>query len=297
MSGEPKPRIALLGNPDSGSGEAGAVASRLRGLGAEVTGYGLDEIDVALGDGPQRVAVAGGDGSIAGVAEAAGRAGVPLAVIPTGTANDFARDLGIPLDTDEACALAVRGDRLRPLDLATIGDRPFVNVASLGLPPAAARRAAGLKGALGPVAYFVGALGAGLRAQPVRCEVRCDDRGLFKGAAWQVTFACTGAFGAGSNVGGDPQSGRLDVVVIEARSRARLIAHAFGLRTGRIGAQRGVSKHSCRSATLVLDGEQPLNVDGEIVSYPTVELRARPLAVEVIVGCSQDEPALTSSPT
>ena len=46
--------------------------------------------------GPERIAVAGGDGTIGSVAELAGRLGVPLAVIPTGTANDFARAHELP---------------------------------------------------------------------------------------------------------------------------------------------------------------------------------------------------------
>ena len=68
-----------------------------------------------------------------------GALGVPLAVVATGTANDFARRMGLSDDLGTACRLAVRGTRLRRLDLARIDGRPFVNVASAGLAPAAAR--------------------------------------------------------------------------------------------------------------------------------------------------------------
>ena len=57
--------------------------------------------------------MAGGDGSIAPAAAAAGAAGLPLAVIPAGTANDFAHGMKLPLDLDEACRLAVQGTRPR----------------------------------------------------------------------------------------------------------------------------------------------------------------------------------------
>lgn len=90
--------------------------------------------------------MAGGDGSIAPAAAAAASAGIPLAVIPAGTANDFARELDLPRDIEEACRLAAAGRETRSLDLGRMGERPFVNIASAGLAPVAASEASGLKG-------------------------------------------------------------------------------------------------------------------------------------------------------
>lgn len=140
--------IALVANPDSGDGAAGR-AERLLRAGAEVEVFPPDRAEAAAASGAERVAIAGGDGSIAAAASAAGKAGIPVAVIPTGTANDFAAAAGLPGDVEQACALALRGGRRRRMDLARLGERPFVNVAGAGLPPSAARRASGLKSALG----------------------------------------------------------------------------------------------------------------------------------------------------
>ena len=148
--------IALLANPDSGSGEAGEVERKLREHGAAVTRFDLDHADDAAAAGPQRIVVAGGDGSVGCGAAAAARAGVPLGVVPVGTANDFARALDLPEDVDEAVAIAADGARTERLDLGRAGERPFVNAASAGLSPVAARNAHGLKSALGPLAYTVG---------------------------------------------------------------------------------------------------------------------------------------------
>lgn len=259
--------IALLTNPASGAGRSSRVEELLRAAGADVATFALDEIEEAVSTKPDRLVIAGGDGSIAPVARAAGEAGVPLAVVPTGTANDFARRLGLPLELEAACRLAVRGERLTRLDLGLMDDRPFVNVASLGLSPTAAARARGLKRLLGPIAYVVGALAAGLRAQPLPCEVRCDGDPLFSGRCWQVTIACSGAFGAGASVEADPRDGLLDAVVVEARSRARLVLHARGLRAGDIAGQIGARQRRCGSATVQLERPQPFNVDGEIVRH------------------------------
>jgi diacylglycerol kinase (ATP) len=255
----------LLANPESGRGQAPAVERMLRDRGAEVRRFALDDRADAVACGPDRIVVAGGDGSLGCAAEAAARAGVPLAVVPVGTANDFARALELPMDLAEACRLAVEGTETRRLELAWMGERPFVNVASAGLSPVAAAKAHGLKRLLGPLAYSVGALRAGLAAQPVRCRVRCDDDPLFDGSAWQVSVAATGAFGGGATLDGDPHDGRLDVVVIEAGSRARLVFHAYGMRAGGVESQRGVRSARGREVEVHTHGTAAFNVDGEVL--------------------------------
>jgi diacylglycerol kinase family enzyme len=276
--------IALVANPDSGDGAAERVERALRAGGAEVEAFPPDRADDAAASGVARVAIAGGDGSIAPAASAAGKAGIPVAVIPTGTANDFAAAAGLPEDFDDACELALRGERTRAVDLAWLGERPFVNVASAGLAPQAARRAAGLKGALGSLAYLVGAIEAGARARPVRCRAECDGEPLFEGEAWQVTVGCSGAFGAGASVGGELGDGRLRVVAVPARARLSLLRRAYGLRRGRIGAQSGVASAGCAVAALDLPPGAELNVDGELVEAGPVEARVEPGAFELVVG-------------
>ncbi len=292
-SAEPKPigryrppmrSIALLTNPDSGSGDADEVAECLRAKGLEVREFPLDSIGDAVAANPDRIVVAGGDGSLGCVAAPAARAGISLAVIPTGTANDFARELEIPLDLNEACELAATGARTRLLDIGRMGDRPFVNVASTGLPPAAAEHADGLKERLGPLAYAVGAARAGAQEEPIECAVRCDENEIHSGEAWQVTVACSGAFGGGSSIETELSDQKLDVVVIEGGSRLKLVQHAYGLRRGGIGEQEGVTKVRCTSVEVELDGVVSWNVDGELVEAGTSSFRVDPDAVEVIVG-------------
>jgi diacylglycerol kinase (ATP) len=134
------PRLALLANPESGTGEADRVAAVLRAHDGEVTSFGLDQLEQAREARAERYVVAGGDGSIGSVAELAAAARAPLAVVPVGTANDFARALGIPLDASQAAALAATGHRTRRLDLARargkdLDERAFVNAASAGRRP------------------------------------------------------------------------------------------------------------------------------------------------------------------
>jgi diacylglycerol kinase (ATP) len=276
--------IALLANPDSGSGEAGEVERMLRERGLDVTRFDLDHTDDAAATAPQRIVVAGGDGSVGCAAAAAAEAGVPLGVVAVGTANDFARALELPDDVDEAVALAADGARTECLDLGRAGERPFVNAASAGLSPVAARKARGLKAALGPLAYTVGALRAGLFADPIAARVEADGELVFDGQAWQVIVGLTGAFGGGAEVDAHPADGLLDVVVIEARSRARLVAHGYGLRAGRVEQQDGAITASGRRIEVATDGDSGFNVDGELVETAALAFVAEPRAYEVVVG-------------
>ena len=278
------PRIALLANPRSGAGDASEVELKLEARGAVVERFAISEHEAAAASGADRLAIAGGDGSIGCAAEAAASAGVALAVIPVGTANDFARVLELPTELEGACRLAVEGGETRRLDLGRMGARPFVNVASAGLAPVAARQAAGLKRALGSLAYAVGALRAARGASPIRCRVSCDGDEVFAGRAWQLTVACTGAFGAGASVDANPADGKLDVITIEATSRLALVRRAYGLRAARVESQRGVA--SGRGSEVFVDVPEgtPFNVDGEIVEAGTSRFGIEPAAFEVVVG-------------
>ncbi|HYP47533.1 MAG TPA: diacylglycerol kinase family protein, partial [Thermoleophilaceae bacterium] len=217
---------------------------------------------------------------------------LPLAVIPAGTANDFARRLGLPSEVPEACRLAALGGRTRRLELAWMepldssGERrPFVNVASAGLPAPAARAARSWKRTLGSAAYAAGALAAGLTARPVSARVEVDERELFTGRAWQVTVAASGAFGAGAAVEeADPADGALDVVAIPAGPRAGLVALAYHLRSGGITDHSPARHARCRRAVVEVAPGTPFNVDGELVPFGPARFGVTPAAYELVVG-------------
>jgi YegS/Rv2252/BmrU family lipid kinase len=278
--------VALVANEDSGSSNPALCAERLRSFGAEVRLFGLGELDAAVGFGADRVVVAGGDGSIAPVAAAAGAAGMPLAVIPAGTANDFARRLGLPESLTAACRLAVRGTRLRSLELGWMnGEHPFVNVASAGLPAPAAVRARSWKDRLGPLAYAAGAVTAGVSAKPITCLVRCDGRELLAGEAWQVTVAASGAFGAGASVPeADPGDGALDVVAIEAGPRLGLIGLAYRLRSGSLTSHPRAFHARCDTAEVQVPDGTCFNVDGELLNGGEARFEARRGAFRLVAG-------------
>jgi len=286
--------VGLVTNAAAGRGTDGdRVAALLRAAGAEVSVHAFEpggaedavaRAAAAAADGrPDRLAVAGGDGSIGPVAAQAGEADLPLAVIPTGTANDFARALDLPLDLDAACALAATETRERPVDLLRAGERPFLNAASAGLSVIAAHGARPLKRPLGPLAYAVGALRAGVTARPIRIRVAADDDALFAGDAWQVIVAGTGAFGGGSELDvADPSDRRIDVAVLAAGPRLALVRRALGMRRGGLTDQPGVHHARATTVTLELPPRTPFNVDGEVCVVAPARFEARGERVRVI---------------
>jgi diacylglycerol kinase family enzyme len=116
-------------------------------------------LEAAVAEGTPRVLVAGGDGTLATAAGVLAGTETALAVLPGGTLNHFARDLGIPTDAAEAVQLAVAG-RAAPVDVGYVNDRLFLNTSSIG----AYVRFVRLRDAFeGRVGYRVASLAAAVR--------------------------------------------------------------------------------------------------------------------------------------
>jgi diacylglycerol kinase family enzyme len=132
-------------NGASGPGHSAEDAQRLRdafgaeGLEASLRPSGTDE-DVralarrALKERPPVLVAAGGDGTVSAVADVVCGSPAALGVVPMGTLNHFAKDLGIPLDAADAVQVIAKGRCIR-VDLGEVNARAFVNNASLGLYP------------------------------------------------------------------------------------------------------------------------------------------------------------------
>jgi diacylglycerol kinase family enzyme len=247
-------RLHLMFNGSSGEGaDRDDVERDLRGLGAEL----VDDPTQA-----ERIVVWGGDGMLGAAAELAVTHGVPLGVVAAGTANDFASAAGLPEDRGEGLRLAATGTATRPYELGYLDKRPFVNVASAGLAPAASSRSEPFKSFLGPLAYSAGALAAGLLDKPLTATV--DEH--FDGRVWQLTVACTGAFGGGARLdAADPADRELDLIVVPARSRRDLPGVAVAMRRGTLAERPDVLHARAREFAIRVAAGTPFSVDGEIV--------------------------------
>lgn len=129
--------VAIL-NCDKGQADEAAAALSEVGVDAKVETVGGDAIRdrsaAAVNEGAELLIVGGGDGSVSRAAEAVAGTGVTLAILPLGTLNHLARDLGIPMGVRDSAGL-IRSGQARPIDVAEVNGRTFVNNAAIGLYP------------------------------------------------------------------------------------------------------------------------------------------------------------------
>ena len=161
--------IALLTNPTSGKGKGArhrdAALVRLRESGFVVRnlqGRDADEAaDLARGcvaDGVEALVVCGGDGLVHLGVQAVAGTGVPLGVIPSGTGNDVARNLGLPRTDPVAAADRIIASRRRTIDLARAGDRYFITVLAAGFDAVVSERANAMTWPRGQMRYNLATL-------------------------------------------------------------------------------------------------------------------------------------------
>lgn len=138
--------IVFLINPSAGS--ADTVTAAIDALGPDMprldvqrlaAGDMAQALDAALAAKPKRIIIGGGDGTLRLAAPILAAAGVEMGIVPLGTANLLARDLGLPLDPQEALAQALQPETRR-IALATVNDRPFFVGALIGRAAHAASR-------------------------------------------------------------------------------------------------------------------------------------------------------------
>jgi YegS/Rv2252/BmrU family lipid kinase len=219
----------------------------------------------------------GGDGSIHEIGNGlvdAGYAGT-LAIVPAGTGNDIARNLGIP--TDPARALLMDPAEARPVDLAQVSlenpageprHRWFLNSLSIGASARANRIALSMGRMIrGPAKYPIAGVLALFSSNPERYEVLLGGRRHFHGRALNLTIANGPGFGGGLRISPDsrPDDGRLELVMIGEMRRVRALAALRALRTGAHVTMPEVEVIPAANLPIEIRGERALafEADGE----------------------------------
>lgn len=226
----------------------------------------VGEADVDL------VIVAGGDGTVRAVAGGLADSGVALGIIPQGTGNLLARNLGIPLDSAAAIDVAVNGHERR-LDIVAIttDDAPerdrFAVMAGLGLDAAIMSNTDSvLKDRIGAMAYVVAATQQ-LRRRPQRMRVTVDDQQTVSRKAMICLVGNVGAIQGEVELlpGAEPDDGLLDVVVASPRRVRHWLAVATRILTGRQRTGDRIDQLAGRRVVVELDQPDDYQLDGDTI--------------------------------
>jgi YegS/Rv2252/BmrU family lipid kinase len=225
----------------------------------------------AADGGVDLVMAAGGDGTV--TACAAGLAGrpVPLAILPTGTGNLLAMNLGVPLDLARAVEVALTGVD-RKIDLGVANGRPFVAMAGLGLDAKMLRSTSeAAKKRFGYAAYVMAAL-RHIGDPPLRVAVRTDGGRPKKYSATGIIIGNVGWLHGGIRLLPDaqPDDGLLDAAVLTSQGLVSSIVLGLRILLRRDGAQ--VVRGPFRSLRIRVDREHLWELDGEVVGT-TKELK------------------------
>ena len=295
MTADPHPpaaprRALLLANPASGGGQRSldAAVERLRDDGVEVTvkppasREDIGRLIEAHAGAVDCVIVAGGDGSLNAAAAALMRTGLPLGVLPTGTANDLARTLGLPTDLPAAAAVIAAGHASR-VDLGLVNDLPFFNVASIGLSADLADRLSGeSKKRWGRLSYAWAALRVLTRARAFGAVIVTRDRRV-RVRTYQIAVGNGRYYGGGVVVRHDARidDGRLDLSSLEVSGVWKLALLAPAFRRGAHGAWREVRDESCTRFEVQTRTPRPVNLDGELLATTPARFELRPAAISI----------------
>lgn len=288
-------RLAAIFNPQSGGGgfrrDVPLIFSALRGLGYTVEELQTDEpgeasrlAREAVAAGFDVVAAVGGDGTVNETINGLAGSDVSLAIIPTGTVNVLAMELGIPLDPPDAVKLLASGN-ISWIDLGLAGDRYFGLMAGVGMDAAVvASLHPAMKKALKEAAFAVQGVATYLTHDDPLIRVTTEERTV------EGYFA---VFGNASNYGGafgitplaDMRDGLLDVCVLKDKS---FLSTAWYWAAALINAhikhpQVEYFRTERASVTAVEDKEVLVQVDGEVAGKLPMECRVAPRALRVIV--------------
>ena len=248
-------------------------------------------VKAAIAKAPM-VIVGGGDGTLSAAVDHFVGTDTVFAVLPLGTANSFARTLGLPLDVDGAIEVMAYGRRKR-IDLGMINGDYFANVAALGMSPLIADTVPpALKRYLGIFGYVVWAVRVAFKFRPFKLRVTLDDGSVVKSWTTEARIA-NGRFHGGVELveNASVQSGEMVIQAVTGRTVAGLawswFATLFKLR------RRDQTVTEWRGTRMVLEArpQQKISIDGEIAARTPVVVECARGAIDVAAPRENSSPA------
>jgi diacylglycerol kinase (ATP) len=242
----------------------------------------------AVSGGHELVAAWGGDGTVNGVGAAVAGTAVAMAIIPGGSGNGLARELGIPLDAVAAFQVAASG-ATRAIDAGDLNGSLFFNVAGIGLDASIARRMAAPGARRGLLGYVMATLSElpTYQARDYVIAIPASDEPPIETAALFISLANSRQYGNGAQIA--PQArlddGELNVVVVRPQSLLRIASRIPAFFNGSLQADETLLMKTAAAVDISSGQDIAFHVDGEPRNgATTVQLRTRQKALLVRVN-------------
>lgn len=303
-----KRRVYVIANPAAGQGTFDIKELNARFSAAEIDwevlftkkfGDGAALARRAVEEGADVVAAYGGDGTVAEIGGALVGTGIPLAILPGGTANVMSVELGIPTPFGDACGVLCYEElTLRPVDVGVVDDQHFLLRLSIGLE---ARMVEGadrsLKDRLGTLAYALSALRALAAPEIIRYEFELDGQSVTEEGIVCVIANSANLGRAGMQLAPDVtvSDGLLDIFVVSSANMPTvmtLLTNILGQESKDVVAEEVGVKPSMprqirhwQAKEIVVRSTPVSNVqcDGEMIGETPKRIRILPAAIQVVV--------------
>lgn len=271
-------RVKFIYNPSSGESivadNLDEIIALYQARGFSIIPYRLsfegspDDIIYDLDHTFHHILIAGGDGTVNYVVNLLKNndIDIPIAVLPTGTANDFASILNIPSDIIRACKRILSGD-IQSIDLGKVNDQYFVNVFSCGLFTDVSQRTPTiLKNTFGKLAYYVGGLGELPKFRKMHITINSDD-GSYDGSSL-IFFVFNGQTAGKFKIAYNSQidDGKLDVLIIKGDdplATVQTIFHYISLLRKKSSYPPGVVHFQCSHLEARSHVNESTDIDGQ----------------------------------
>ncbi len=286
--------VFVVMNPVGGSCDPLAVRAALdTAFGADQSAYrvyetsGAEDEDItalvhrAIGEGAQLIVAVGGDGTVSQVAEGLIGGDVPLGIIPGGTANVLAQELGLPTDVAGAAQLLAGEHRTRTIDMLKVGERHFVLAVSIGLESLMiANTGRQAKRRFGRLAYIYTAFAQLIGFEQPRFTIVADGK-RSRPRALQVLVANGGTLGIKALRWGpdiELDDGVANLCIVSARTFVDYIKIIWFAVTRQHRRSVNLRYIPVRNrVTIATSDPLPVQADGEVIG-------TTPLTVEVVAG-------------
>jgi diacylglycerol kinase (ATP) len=286
-----KRKLCIIFNPAAKGAKALSLHGELQDLAGATPIFASGEADSireltakAISQGYDHIIAAGGDGTVNGVINGIGEADVLLSVLPIGTMNVFAYELGIRSSQLRKCWEIIQAGQPKTVDLALANQTYFVQLAGVGLDALAVQETdLQMRKTIGPASYLLAAAQVIGRPAPI-LQVQFGEGAESTG--------CFILIGNGRFYGGPfalfrdarNDDGLLDVLVFKHQSYVDIFRYLQGVLIGNHTELRDIEYRQTRSVRISSDRPVPLELDGDVAGSTPVEFEIARKRLRVIAG-------------